>query len=145
MVSADRSLYFESTQCSNKSAERRGPAQAKAARERAAKEAAEAEAEEDWRHDLAMSFQKPRLAEAERQVNKRKALLQEAETRIRQQKPGEDRMRMVVECMELKQQLKAAEKILDLEQQSSRRLQVTHRARQVTREAVWERRIQARH
>ena len=108
-------------------------------------EAAEAEAEEDWRHDLAMSFQKPRLAEAERQVNERKALLQEAETRIRQQKPGEDRMRMVVECMELKQQLKAAEKILDLEQQSSRRLQVTHRARQVTREAVWERRIQARH
>ena len=112
-------------------------------------EAAEAEAEEDWRHDLAMSFQKPRLAEAERQVNERKALLQEAETRIRQQKPGEDRMRMVVECMELKQQLKAAEKILDLEQQSTRRLQVTHRAAQVTREAghdvQWERRIQARH
>ena len=110
-------------------------------------EAAEAEAEEDWRHDLAMSFQKPRLAEAERQVNKRKALLQEAETRIRQQKPGEDRMRMVVECMELKQQLKAAENILNLERQSSRRLQVTHRARQVTREAVhvqWERRSQAR-
>ena len=111
--------------------------------------AAEAEAEEDWRHDLAMSFQKPRLAEAERQVNERKALLQEAETRIRQQKPGEDRMRMVVECMELKQQLKAAEKILDLEQQSTRRLQVTHRAAQVTREAghdvQWERRIQARH
>ena len=110
-------------------------------------EAAEAEAEEDWRHDLAMSFQKPRLAEAERQVNKRKALLQEAETRIRQQKPGEDRMRMVVECMELKQQLKAAEKILNLERKASHRLQVTHRARQVTREAVhvqWERRSRAR-
>jgi len=110
-------------------------------------EAVEAEAEEDARHDLAMSFQKPRLAEAERQVNKRKALLQEAETRIRQQKPGEDRMRMVVECMELKQQLKAAENILNLERQSSHRLQVTHRARQVTREAVhvqWERRSQAR-
>ena len=69
-------------------------------------------AEEDARHDLAMSFQKPRLAAAERQVNKRKALLQEAETRIRQQKPGQDRMRMRVECMELKQQLKAAEEIL---------------------------------
>ena len=109
-------------------------------------EAAEAEAEEDWRHDLAMSFQKPRLAEAERQLAKAELRRKEVETRIRQQKPGADRMRMVVECMELKQQLKAAEKILNLERQSFRRLQVTHRARQVTREDVqWERRSQARH
>ena len=108
-------------------------------------EAAEAEAEEDARHDLAMSFQKQRLAEAEGQVNKRKALLQEAETGMEQQKPSQDRMRMRVECMRLKQQLKAAEKILNLERKASHRLQVTHRAGQVTREAVqWERRSRAR-